>query len=77
MPDISIETMVLQLPGLPEFEARRLALEIADGLAERGVEIGGTIPNLKIMVPADALENKAGLAKRVLAEMIREIRRSS
>ncbi len=77
MRKISIDSMVLQVPGLPEFEAKRLALEITRGLAEEQVEGGEhKVAALKVEAPARAMENTSGLARRVVAEILREIRRA-
>lgn len=74
---ITIDWMVLQLPGLPEIEARRVAMEVARGLSGEELEDGSReIPALRVEVPASALENKSQLAKLIVAEMLREIRRA-
>jgi hypothetical protein len=68
--------MILQLPGLPEFEARRLALEITSKLADE--KLTGTpreIPALRVQVPASAKQNTSQLADMIVAEMMREMRR--
>lgn len=77
MRDITIDWMVLQLPGLPEIEARRVAMEVARGLSGEELEGGPReIPALRVEMPASALENKSQLAKLIVAEMLREIRRA-
>lgn len=77
MRDITIDWMVLQLPGLPEIEARRVAMEVARGLSDEQLEDGSReIPKLQVEVPASALENKSQLANLIVAEMLREIRRA-
>jgi hypothetical protein len=77
VPDISIDALVLQVPGLPEYAARGLALEIAHGLAEFDPGVTSRIPDLKVTVSSEALEKNSSLASHVVAEVIREIRRSS
>lgn len=76
MRDLTIDSMVLQLSGLPEFEARRLALEIARKLA--GEDLAGVpreIPTLQVQVPAPAKGNTSQVASLIVAEMLREMRR--
>ena len=50
-------------------------LQETDGACQR---FGGPreIPALRVEVPASALENKSQLAKLIVAEMLREIRRA-
>jgi hypothetical protein len=77
MRDITIDSMVLQLPGLPEFEAKRLAMEIARKLGEeQSSSPQREIPVLRIEAPARAMENTSALANRIVAEILREIRRA-
>jgi hypothetical protein len=77
MSDLTIDSMILQLPGLPDFEARRLALEITRKLAdEKWTGAPREIPTLRVQVPASAKENPSQLASMIVAEMLREIRRA-
>jgi hypothetical protein len=78
MRNLTIDSMVLQLSGLPEFEARRLVLEITRKWADE--ELAGApreIPALRVQAPAPAKENTSQLASLIVAEMLREIRRVS
>ena len=76
MSEIAIDSMILQLPGLPEFEARRLALEIASKLAdEKLTGIARKIPTLQLRVSASGKENTSQLASMIVAQMMSEIRR--
>ena len=79
MPEISIESLVLQILGQPEFEARRIALEVVHQLADRE-ELGrapAEIPALRVEVPVRAHEDKSRLTDRIVGEIVREITRAS
>ena len=76
MSDLTIDLMILQLPGLPEFEARRLALEITSKLAdEKLTGVPREIPALRVHLPASGKENTSHLASLIVAQMMCEIRR--
>jgi hypothetical protein len=78
MRSLNIDSLVLQIPGLPEFEAKRLALEITRLLAvEELGEAPDEIPRLQVQVPAPAKTNIPHLARQIVAEMMREIRRAT
>jgi len=76
MSELAIDSMILQLPGLPEFEARRLALEITSQLAdEKLIGAPREIPALRVHLPASGKENTSQLASMIVAQMMCEIRR--
>jgi hypothetical protein len=75
MPGISIDRLTLDLPGMAESQARRLAMGIADGLAVAGLSgAAGEVPTLRIDLTADASADADGLAKRIISEIVRQLR---
>jgi hypothetical protein len=78
MPGISIDEMMLDLPGMTESQGRRLAMGIAHGLAVAGVSsTTGEVPALRIDLTADAGADSDVLARRVVAEIVRQLRQNS
>jgi hypothetical protein len=77
MRDITIDSMILQLPAMPEFDAKRLALEITHRLADAKLSgAAGEIPKLRVEAPASAVKDPSELAERIVAQMLREIRQA-
>ena len=77
MRDITIDSMVLQLPAMPEFDAKRLALEITRRLADAKLSgAAGEIPKLRVEAPPSAMKDPSELARRIVAEMLRELRQA-
>ena len=77
MPGISIDRLTLDLPGMPEAQARRLALGIADGLAVAGVsDAVAEVPTLRIDLTADPSADAVGLARRIISDFLLQLRRS-
>jgi hypothetical protein len=77
MREMTIDSMVLQVPAMPEFDAKRLALEITRRLAD--AELSGAadeIPKLRVEASASAMKNPSELAERIVAEMLRELRQA-
>ncbi|HEY4330724.1 MAG TPA: hypothetical protein VGN88_13370 [Phycisphaerae bacterium] len=76
MPALLIDHMTLDLPGIPEPQARRLALGISDGLAKAGVgAAAGVLPKIDIDLTAGADADVDVLIKQVVAEIIGQMRR--
>ncbi|HZK82004.1 MAG TPA: hypothetical protein VFC46_13075 [Humisphaera sp.] len=76
MPGISIDELTLDLPGFPESQARRLAMGIADGLAAAGIgAAAGDVPIMRIDLTASAGADTDGLARRIVADIVRQVRR--
>jgi len=77
MPGISIDRLTLELPGMPESQARRLALGIADGLAVAGLsDAVGEVPTLRIDLTTDPSMDTDGLARRIISDFLLQLRRS-
>lgn len=75
MPEISIDQMTLDLPGMSESQARRLAMGIAGGLAVAGLSgAAAEVPTLRIDLTADAGADADALARRVVSEIVRQLR---
>jgi hypothetical protein len=79
MSTASIDRLILEVPAMPAAEGRRLGLLVVAGLARADRSSGSTadIPAVKVAVeqkPGDGLET---LADRIVAETLRQIRRSS
>jgi hypothetical protein len=74
MTGTEIERLVLNVPMMSTTDARRLALAVAAGLASaRGMQ--GDIPTLRLGVErgTDSIDM---LANRIIAETLRQIRRT-
>jgi len=74
---VSIDRLALELPSMPESQARRLAMGIADGLAVAGLSwSAGEFPTLRIDLTAAAGVDADHLAAQVVAEIARQLRRT-
>jgi hypothetical protein len=74
MAGMEIERLVLNVPAMSTTDARRLALAVAAGLAStEGLQ--GDIPTLRLGVQrgTDGIDM---LANRIIAETLRQIRRT-
>jgi hypothetical protein len=77
-PEVRIDRLVLDIPGLDPAHARALALGIAEGLAVAGVK-AGTVAGAqgdRAMVSvrlADAVGTPADLAARIVAALIERL----
>ena len=75
MSGTTIRRFTLDVPAMPPQDARRLALRVAAGLAQAtGLSGGADIPSLRVLAeeaPPDTL------AERIVAETLRQIRRTS
>lgn len=77
MPGILIDRLTADLPSMPKSQARRLAMGIADGLAVAGLSsVVGQVPTLRIDLTAEAAAEADGLAKRIVSEVVRQLRQS-
>jgi hypothetical protein len=75
MPELSVERLALKLSGLSEWEGRRLARMIAEGLGAASLPEGLSrdVGALRLQVeaqPGDALER---LAQQIVAEVLRQL----
>lgn len=76
MAELYIDSMVLNVTGLSQLDARQLVLEIALGLGVEGSALGPSeIPALLLEIPAGANPNVPELGRRIVAEILREVRR--
>jgi len=77
VPGILIDRLTADLPSMPESQARRLAMGIVDGLAVAGLSgVVGQVPALRIDLTAEAAAEADGLAKRIISEIVRQLRQS-
>jgi hypothetical protein len=76
MNDIAIDRLTLHVPGLSESEGRQLAILVADGLGALGEAAGGRdISSLRLDLTAPPDSGVDELARQVVAEVIRQVRR--
>jgi hypothetical protein len=76
-PDVSIDRLVLDMPGRSAEEARRIALLVADGLAAAGaLPQAGDLPTMRVAVTGDPHSDSATIARRIVVATLREIARS-
>ena len=76
MAEISIDQLALELPFMPETQARRLAMGIVDGLAVAGLSwSAGEFPTMRIDLTANDGADIDRLAKQVVSEIVRQLRR--
>jgi hypothetical protein len=76
MAEISIDRLILQVPGHSEAEGKRLALAVADALGAAAVnrETGGA---RALRVDLTAAGDPNQLANRIAAEILRQLRSES
>jgi hypothetical protein len=73
-PEVRIDRLVLDIPGLDPAQARALALGIAEGLADAGVKAGAGGERAMVSVPlAGAVGAPADLAARIVAALIERL----
>jgi len=77
MPDVSIDRLKLHLTGFEEEDARQLVRLIAEGLG--GAQLPGagkdvSTMNVKVAAPAGA--SMKSVSEQVLADMVRQLKRS-
>jgi hypothetical protein len=72
-PDVRIDRLVLEIPGLDPAQGRALALGIAEGLAAAGIK-GGDRARAMVSVPlADAVGAPPDLAARIVAALLERL----
>jgi hypothetical protein len=77
MPGISVDQLTLELPFMPESQARRLAMGIADGLAVAGLSWGaGEVSALRIDLSTASAQDPKRLVEQVVAEIARQLYRT-
>ena len=76
MPDLSIDHLDLHLTGFTEEDGRRLARLIAEGLAKAPMPAAGSQPNVQAKVTAPAGSPLERVSEMVLADVVRQLRRS-
>lgn len=75
MPGITIDRLTLELPGVSESQARRLALGISEGLAAGGLTGSGDVPTIRVDLTAGAGGDTDRLARRIVEDILRQLRR--
>jgi hypothetical protein len=76
MADFYIDSMMLEVPGFSPTDSQQLAFEIATGLgAEGSIFTPREIPSLRLEIPADENRPSTELGRRIVVEILREIRR--
>ena len=77
MPDVSIERLTLKLSGLSREDGRRLAEQVAEGLAAVALPAGLALLEVdKVRVQAAAGAGVDQLAGRIVAEVVRQVQRT-
>jgi hypothetical protein len=72
-----IERLTLDVPAMSPADARRLALLVAIGLAHAdGLAGAADIPSMRVIVQAAGSHDLDGLAERIVAGALRQIRRT-
>jgi hypothetical protein len=78
MPDISIDRLTLELSGVSEFQARRLAIGITEGLPVAGLSnMARDVPAMRIDLTASTGMDSDKLAQQVISEILGQLRRSA
>jgi hypothetical protein len=68
--------LALEVPGWSEIASRRLASEIADGLATASLEtVSGNLSTLRVDLTGGANVQPDELAKQIVAEILRQLDR--
>jgi hypothetical protein len=74
--DIEIGHFALEIPGVSEAGARRIALMVADGLgAAGGLPEAFAAPRLSVTVPAPRGASETTLARLILEAALRDLAR--
>lgn len=71
MTDVTIDRLVLELPGMTAEAARALALGVAEGLA--GASISGDFDTFTISVDPAAAKTPAGLSAHIVQTLLQRI----
>jgi hypothetical protein len=78
MPGISIDRMTMELTGVSESQARRLAMGIAEGLAAAGLSnMASDVPAMRIDLTASSGIDSDKLAQQVISEILGQLGRSA
>jgi hypothetical protein len=76
MPGVSIDKLVLEVPGWSEMAARRLAAAVADGLAAGGLAgVRGDVGTLRVELPVSDGVQPDRLAGQIVSEILRQLQR--
>ncbi len=76
MSEVRIDRLILQVPGLTPAEGKRLALQVAAGIATARAAGGGRdIPALRLDLTAAPGGSVDALAEQLVAEIRRQIQR--
>ncbi len=77
MSGLEIEHLLMDVPAMSPVDARRLALLVAAGLAQTAGSAGaGDIPSIRVAVAASGPGDLDALAGRIVADALRQIRRT-
>ena len=71
MTDVTIDRLVLDLPGMSAEAARALALGVAEGLA--GAAISGDFDSLSVNVDPSAAKTPADLSAHIVQTLLQRI----
>jgi hypothetical protein len=72
---LSIDRLTLNVEGLTPADARRLALEVARGLEAAVPGSSGDVPTLRFDLTATTGATVSELARQIVAELVRQVRR--
>jgi hypothetical protein len=76
MPGISIDRMTMELTGVSESQARRLAMGITEGLAAADVSnVSNDVRTMRVSLTASAGTGADKLAEQVISEILQELKR--
>jgi hypothetical protein len=76
--DVKIDRVVLDIQGVSEAGARRIALMVAEGLgASGGLPQAVAAPKLSVAIPWDAARDEGSLARLIVAATLRDLARTS
>ena len=74
MAEAFIDRLTLQVPGLSETKARRLALAIAEGLAAAGLPGGASdVSTLRVELTASADTGTDRLASQIVSAILQQL----
>jgi hypothetical protein len=72
---LTIDRLTLNVEGMSPADARRLALEVARGLEAAVPGAHGDVPVLRLDLTAAADAGVSELARQIVAELVRQVRR--
>lgn len=76
MADFYIDSLVLEVPGLSQVDSQHLAFEIATGLGAQGSVLKPReIPGMQVEILTGETLALSELGRRIVAEILSEIRR--